>query len=95
VITSHTSEDAMGNAFSYYSASRVTPDNMTLVGYGGTEKEATDNLDKSIKSYEEFQKAPLMEKLKSFVSGELLDTDQRSAIRIIYQILDNLEKRLK
>lgn len=81
------SEDCMGRPSVYFSVSRWCSDGKEVLGCGETHEAASQVAEDRVKAHEAYLSADLMGKLKILTSGDLLDTDQRAAIRIISQIL--------
>lgn len=83
-----TSEDCMGKAHAYWRAERTCSDGKLILAVGDSKQEASDRADRKVQEHEDFLKKSPMGQLKALCAGELLDTDQRTAIRLIAQILE-------
>lgn len=83
-----TSEDCMGNAHAYWRAERYCSDGKLILAVGDTKQEAADKAERKVQDHEEFLKKTPLSQLKALCAGDLLDNDQRAAIRLIAQILE-------
>lgn len=78
-----------GDPYSRISVSITCSDGTVVYGYADTETEAREFASRRYEAHEAFLKLDPMGKLKVLVAGDLLDTDQRAAIRLIAQILEH------
>lgn len=71
----------------YWRESLSCSDGTVVIGTGGTALEAEMAALKQKDLHEEFLQLPGIEKLRQLVKGDLLDTDQRAAIRLLAELV--------
>lgn len=83
-------EDCNGNYHSgTYRVFAQCSDGYTVVGYGDTEAKCLADAQSWLDKREEYLRKSDREKLEILVSGDLLDSDKKEAIRIIAKIILN------
>lgn len=89
-IRPHT--DCMGSPVpGYWREFRECTDGESVMGRGVTPEEAEAKAKENFLAHEAMLTLPKAERLRLLVKGELLDTDQRAAIRLLAELILNRE----
>lgn len=81
-------EDCMGNMQpGYYRGSHTCSDGSVVLGTGSTAELAEQSTERQRLAHENFLASSPAEQLKILVAGDLLDTDQRRAIRLLAELV--------